>query len=146
MRRIRLVSAGRILAPVTQQTEEVDVGALLLRVIVTGIALWVATALVPGVEAGGEGTDQVITLALVAVIFGVVNAVIGPIIRVLALPLYVLTLGLIALLVNALLFWLTSVFAGALNLDFTVDGFVPAVLGALVVAIVSWAVGMLARD
>ena len=121
-------------------------GALLLRVIVTGIALWVATALVPGVEAGGEGTDQVITLALVAVIFGVVNAVIGPIIRVLALPLYVLTLGLIALLVNALLFWLTSVFAGALNLDFTVDGFVPAVLGALVVAIVSWAVGMLARD
>ena len=121
-------------------------GALLLRVVVTGVALWVATALVPGVEVGGEGTDQAITLALVAVIFGVVNAVIGPAIRVLALPLYVLTFGLIAILINALLFWLTSVLAGALNLDFTVEGFVPAVLGALVVAIVSWAVGMLARD
>ena len=121
-------------------------GALLLRVVVTGIGLWVATALVPGVEVGGQGADQAITLALVAVIFGIVNALIGPVIRVLAFPLYVLTFGLIALVVNALLFWLTSVLAGALDLDFTVDGFVAAVLGAIVVAIVSWAIGMLARE
>ena len=121
-------------------------GALLLRVVVTGLGLWVATALVPGVEAGGDGTDQAITLGLVAVVFGVVNALIGPVIKVLAFPLYVLTFGLIALVINALLFWLTAWLAGQLNLDFTVDGFGAALLGAIVVAIVSWGIGMLARD
>ena len=121
-------------------------GKLLLRVVVTALGLWVATAIVPGVEVGGEGVDQAVTLALVAVVFGVVNALIGPIIKVLAFPLYLLTFGLIAIVANALLFWLTGWLAGLLDLEFIVEGFWAALLGALVVAIVSWAIGAIARD
>ena len=119
---------------------------LIVRIIVTGIALWAATALVPGVDVGGEGTDQALTLGLVAVVFGVVNAVIGPILRTLALPLYVLTFGLFALVVNAVLFQLVGWIASQLALDFVVEDFLAALLGAVVVGLVSWAVGLIARD
>ncbi len=119
---------------------------LIVRIVVTGIALWVATVLVPGVEVGGEGTDQAITLGLVAVVFGVVNAIIAPILKTLALPLYVLTFGLFALIVNAVLFQLVGWIASQLALDFIVEDFLSALLGAVVVGLVSWAVGLLARD
>lgn len=117
----------------------------LIRVVVTGLALWLAAVIVPGVELGGDDlTQRVVTLLLVALVFGVVNAVLRPIVTVVAFPLYILTLGLIALVVNALLFWLTAALAGRLGLAFDVEGFLAALLGSLVVSIVTAVLG--ARD
>jgi putative membrane protein len=119
----------------------------LLRVIASAIAIWVAAVLVPGVEIGGEELlDQALVAVLVGLIFGIVNAVIRPIVNVLAFPLYILTLGLFTLIVNALLFWFTAWLAGAFNLDFTVEGFWAAFLGALVVSLVSWGLSLFVRD
>jgi putative membrane protein len=110
----------------------------LLRVLTTGVAIWVAAWMVPGVGLGGaELGEQALTVLLVALVFGLVNAVIGPVVRVLTFPLFILTLGLFTFVVNALLLWLTGWLSAELGLDFTVDGFVPALLGSLVVSIVS---------
>jgi putative membrane protein len=119
----------------------------LLRLVASAIAIWVAAVLVPGVEIGGpELTDQALVALLVGVIFGLVNAVIKPVVAVLAFPLYVVTLGLFTFVVNALLFWLTGWLAGQFNLDFTVEGFWAAFLGAIVVSLVSWGLSLLVRD
>ncbi len=86
------------------------------------------------------------TLVAVAVIFGLVNAVLRPLIKVVGCGFYLLTLGLIALVVNGLLFMLTGWIAGELDLPFVVDGFWPAVFGALLVSIVSWALNLFVPD
>lgn len=110
----------------------------LLRVVVNAVAIWIATAIVPGVTLGEpELGGQVLTLLLVGAIFGVVNAVLKPVLKVVTLPLYILTLGLFALVVNALLLWLTSWLAGLFDLAFEVSGFWAALGGGIVVAIVS---------
>ncbi|MBU8858397.1 MULTISPECIES: phage holin family protein [unclassified Micromonospora] len=122
---------------------------LLIRVGSTAVAFWLATLLIPGISLdSGSATETVITLVLVAVIFGVVNAVLQPIIKTVGCGFYLLTLGLIALVVNGLLFLLTSWIAGEAGLPFHVDGFWPeAVLGALFVGIVTWILGaVLDRD
>ncbi len=111
--------------------------SLLVRIAVTGIAVWLAALIVPGVQlAEGDTTSQVITVVGVAVIFGLVNGVLGSIIRAISLPLTILTLGLFALVINALLFLLTAAIAGAVGLPFEVTGFLAALLGAIVVSIV----------
>ncbi|ADL43984.1 phage holin family protein [Micromonospora aurantiaca] len=122
---------------------------LLIRVGSTAVAFWLATLLIPGISLDSDSaTETVITLVLVAVIFGVVNAVLQPIIKTVGCGFYLLTLGLIALVVNGLLFLLTSWIAGEAGLPFHVDGFWPeAVLGALFVGIVTWILGaVLDRD
>lgn len=120
---------------------------MIVKILVTGLALWVAALLVPGVEVtGSELTDQILTVLGVALIFGVVNAVLGSILKTLALPFTILTLGLFALVVNALLFWITAAIAGALNLPFEVEGFLAALLGALVVSIVRLGLSRLTRE
>ncbi|MGK5737355.1 phage holin family protein [Micromonospora sp. URMC 103] len=122
---------------------------LLIRLVTTAIAFWLATLIIPGIRLESDSTVQtVITLILVAAIFGVVNAVLQPIIKTVGCGLYLLTLGLIALVVNGLLFLLTSWIAGEAGLPFHVDGFWPAaVLGALFVGIVTWVLGaILDRD
>ncbi|MGC4895606.1 phage holin family protein [Micromonospora sp. DT31] len=122
---------------------------LLIRVASTAVAFWLATLIIPGITLDSESTTEtVITLVLVAVIFGVVNAVLQPIIKNVGCGFYLLTLGLIALVVNGLLFLLTSWIAGEAGLPFHVDGFWPAaVLGALFVGIVTWILGaVLDRD
>ncbi|MET7467222.1 phage holin family protein [Micromonospora sp. NPDC005686] len=122
---------------------------LLIRVGSTAVAFWLATLLIPGISLdSGSTVETVITLVLVAVIFGVVNAVLQPIIKTVGCGFYLLTLGLIALVVNGLLFLLTSWIAGEAGLPFHVDGFWPeAVLGALFVGIVTWILGaVLDRD
>ncbi|MEU7795595.1 phage holin family protein [Micromonospora tulbaghiae] len=122
---------------------------LLIRVGSTAVAFWLATLLIPGISLdSASATETVITLVLVAVIFGVVNAVLQPIIKTVGCGFYLLTLGLIALVVNGLLFLLTSWIAGEAGLPFHVDGFWPeAVLGALFVGIVTWILGaVLDRD
>lgn len=95
---------------------------------------------------GGSTGPKVWTLILVALVFGVVNWLVKPIVKVLSFPLFILTLGLITLVVNALMLLLTSWLADKLDLQFHVDGFWTAVLGGLIVAIVSWAMHLVLPD
>jgi putative membrane protein len=105
----------------------------LLRLVATAAALWVAVAIVPGIDFAGPWVE----LLAVALVFGLVNAVVRPILVHLACPLIVLTLGLFMLVLNALMLWLTGALSGALGIAFTVSGFLPALIGGLVVGIVS---------
>lgn len=117
---------------------------IVARVLVNALALAVAVWAVPGIElTGTDDADRALTLLLVAALFGVVNAFVKPLTQLLALPLYVLTLGLIAFVVNALMLLLTAWLAGVLGLPFAVDDFWAALLGALVVGFVSWLAGSL---
>lgn len=119
--------------------------AILVHVLITALAVWITTAL-PGITLGGQDTGtQIVTVLAVAIVFGIVNAVLKPVVKTLGCLFYVLTLGLIGLVVNALLFWFTSYLAGALHLPFHVDGFWPAFWGALIVTIVSGALHGLVR-
>lgn len=117
---------------------------LLLRLGTTALAFWLATLFIPGITLATDSVGEaVLTLLLVAVIFGVVNGVLQPVIKTLGCGFYLLTLGLIAIVVNGLLFLLTSWIAGQLELPFAVDGFWPAaVLGALFVSVFTWVLGM----
>jgi putative membrane protein len=117
---------------------------LVIRAVLTAAALAVATWLVPGIVLGpGSTLAKVGTLLVVAVIFGLVNAIIKPIVKTVGCLFYVLTLGLIALVVNGLLLWLTSWVAGKLSLPFHITGFWPAFWGAIIVGIVGWLLGVL---
>jgi putative membrane protein len=119
----------------------------LLRVLVSAAALGVATWAVSGIELlAGSGWTRVGTLVAVALIFGLINATLKPLIKVVGCAFYVLTLGLAALVVNGLLLWLTSVIAGDLTLPFHVTGFWPAFWGAIVVGLVSWLLNLLIGD
>ena len=119
----------------------------LIRVLASAAALAVATAVVPGIElTTASVTSKVLTLLGVALIFGVINAVLKPIVKIVGCVFYLLTLGLIALVVNALLLWLTSWLAGKLNLPWHVTGFWPAFWGALIVSVVGWLLSILIRE
>jgi putative membrane protein len=119
----------------------------LLRVAISAAALGAATAAVPGIELlTGSGWSKVGTLLAVALIFGLINATLKPLIKVVGCAFYVLTLGLASLFVNGLLLWLTSVIAGDLDLPFHVTGFWPAFWGAIIVGLVSWVLHLLVRD
>jgi putative membrane protein len=120
----------------------------LIKLILNAVALWVTTLLVVGVRVEPYAPDTAAVLGsylLIALIFGVVNGVVGGIVRVVAFPLYVLTLGLIALVVNGLLLMLVAWISEQLNFGLVVDSFGWGVLGALVLGIVSWLLGILAR-
>jgi putative membrane protein len=103
----------------------------LLRLVVTAVALWVATQVVPGIHHDGSP----LALLGVAVVFGLVNALIGTVVKLFALPVTILTLGLFALVINGLLLWLTAALSQSVGFGFHVDGFVPAFWGALVIGI-----------
>lgn len=121
---------------------------ILLRLGISALALWIATLVIGGITLGGDSfLTKVGTLLAVAVIFGVVNAVLRPIIKTVGCMFYVVTLGLIALVVNGLLFLLTSWIADKLGLPFHVADFWPsAVLGALLVGVISWVLNLVVRD
>ena len=106
----------------------------LLRLLINAAALWVAVQLIHGIT---YSSDDWIPFLVVALIFGVVNAFIRPVVKLLSLPLIILTLGLFALVVNGLMLLLTSALSDALHLHFHVEGCGTAILGALVVSIVS---------
>ena|SRR5688500_5165927 len=114
----------------------------LLRILATAAALWIATQIVPGVTHTGPWTS----LLLVALVFGLLNAVVRPILKLLTCPLILLTLGLFTFVINALMLWLTSAISGNFGLGFHVSGFIPAFLGALVVTVVSVLVSVILRD
>jgi putative membrane protein len=119
-----------------------------LRLVCSAAAVWLSTIIIPGISTSAGSTLGTIgTLLLVALIFGLVNTFIKPIVKILGCGLYVLTLGLISLVVNGLLFLLVSWICGQLSIPFHVDDFWPAaVLGALIVSIVSWALGLVVKD
>ena len=120
---------------------------LLLHVLIVAAALGVAHLAVTGIELrGGSDVKKIATLIAVALIFGLVNAVIKPIVKTIGCLFYVLTLGLIGLVVNALLLWLCSWVAGKLSLPFHVTGFWPAFWGAIIVGIVSWLLSLVLDD
>ncbi|MDT9695601.1 phage holin family protein [Streptomyces sp. P17] len=95
---------------------------------------------------GGSTGKKVGTLLLVALIFGLVNFLVKPVVKLLSLPLLILTLGLFTLIVNALMLLLTSWLADTLDLSFHVEGFWTAVLGGLIISIVSWALNVVLPD
>jgi putative membrane protein len=116
---------------------------VLIRLLGSAAALAIAAAVVPGIELGpGSAVAKALTLLVVALIFGVVNAVLKPIIKTVGCLFYVLTLGLVGLVVNGLLLWLASAVASALALPFHITGIVPAILGALIVGIAGWLLGL----
>ena len=120
---------------------------ILLRIVVAMAALGVAAWVVPGIVLSGHSnSSKALTLLIVAVIFGVVNAILKPLIKTVGCAFYVLTLGLVAIVVNGLLLWLTSWIAGKLNLPFHVTGFWPAFWGAIIVGVVSWLLNLLIGD
>lgn len=108
----------------------------LLRIAVSAAALAAAAWLLDGIGFTGRD-DKVLTLIGVALIFGVVNALVAPIVKLLSLPFIVLTLGLLLWVINAVMLLLTSRIAEGMGLGFEVDGFVNALLGALIISVVS---------
>ncbi|MFC7329564.1 phage holin family protein [Marinactinospora rubrisoli] len=117
--------------------------SIIIRIIVNAVALWAAVLLVNGIEVTtGSVVGQIAVYLVVGAIFGVVNAVIKPIVKTVGCAFYVLTLGLIALVVNALLLLLTGWLAGLLDIPFTIEGFWPAFWGAIIIAVVSWVLSL----
>lgn len=120
---------------------------LLIRLLVGAASLGIATWIVNGIEITSDRlTTQIATLVVIALIFGVLNTFLKPIVKILGCALYVLTLGLFAFVVNGLLLWLTSWLAAKWELPFHVDGFLPAVWGALIIGIASWFINLFIND
>jgi len=114
---------------------------LLVRILVNAAALWVAARLVPGIDAGGIGS-----VFAIAIVFGVLNALIKPFLTLVSCPVILLTLGLFTLVVNAVMLMLTAWLGRKLGIDFRVDGFVAAFLGALLISVVSTILSWLVAD
>jgi putative membrane protein len=122
---------------------------LIVRLLINAVALWLTTLLVAGVSvqafAPGGTLETVLTYLLVAAIFGIVNGVIGNLIRIVAFPLYILTLGLISLIVNGLLLLLAAWLSQLFGFGLAVESFWWGVLGALVLGLISWLIGIVLR-
>jgi putative membrane protein len=121
----------------------------LVRLIINAIALWLTTLVVSGgvsVRPYADGiVPAVLTYLLVALIFGIVNGIVGNFIRVVAFPVYILTLGLVALIVNGLLLLLVGFISSLTGFGLEVTGFWWGVLAALVLGIISWVIGLILR-
>jgi putative membrane protein len=122
-----------------------------VKVVVNAVAIWVATLVVPGLDLGGAATEgvgqQVLTCLLLGLVFGLLNAVVKPVVTFFTLPLYVLTLGLFSFVVNALMLQATSWISEQTPLTFHVDDFFwSAVLGAVVVTFVSLVLNLVLPD
>ena len=120
----------------------------LIKLIVNAVALGLTVLIVPGVDVNPYADDTgavIVTYLLVALIFGLVNGIVGGFVRVVAFPLYILTLGLISLIVNGLLLLLVAWISGLFGFGLVVAGFWWGVLGALVLGIISWLLGLLVR-
>jgi putative membrane protein len=118
-----------------------------VKTIANAAALAVAVWLLDKITLTGDSTGKKIgTLVVVALLFGLVNFLVKPVVKVLTFPLFILTLGLITLVVNALMLLLTSWIADKLDVSFHVDGFWTAVLGGLIISIVSWAMKVVLPD
>jgi putative membrane protein len=114
--------------------------SFLLRVLINAAAIWLATAVLDGLDVvgGDDTTSRVLVFLGVALVFGIVNAVVRPIVSFLSLPLYIVTLGLFTLVVNALMIMLTGWLSELTDYGLRVDGFWTALVGGLIVAVVSF--------
>lgn len=120
----------------------------IVKVIVVAFALWLTTFIVSGVRiVPYEDTTlaTVLTYLLIALIFGLVNAFVGTFVRIIAFPLYVLTLGLISFIVNGLLLLLVAWISDLMGFGLEIDGFWWGVLAALVLGLISWLIGLIVR-
>lgn len=114
----------------------------LIRLVINAIALWLATRFVDGISFDGD----LVFLLVVALIFGVVNAIVKPILIFLTFPFLIITLGLFLLVLNGALLWLTGAISDAAELGFHVSGFGPAFFGGLVVSVVSFVLSLMVGD
>jgi putative membrane protein len=115
---------------------------ILLRLLINAIALWVAVEIVPGIHA-----ENPLTILIVALIFGTLNAILRPIVAFFTCPMILVTLGLFIFVINAVMLWVTAWVAGYLNLGFGIEGgFWPAFWGALVISLVSFAISLVIKD
>ncbi|HSU74149.1 MAG TPA: phage holin family protein [Terrabacter sp.] len=119
-----------------------------LQTVINAVALWVAAWAIPGITFGGGSTAKVIeSVVIVALIFGIVNFFIKPILKLITLPLIILTLGLFVFIVNALMLQLTSWLAGKFDLAFHVEHFFwDAVFGGLIITFVSMLLSFIKTD
>jgi putative membrane protein len=120
---------------------------LLMRLIVNAIAVGVAAWMLSDITISGTSTTRrVVTLVVVAAIFGLVNALIKPLATILSLPFIVLTLGLLIFVINALMLLITSWISDGLDIPFEVEGFGTALVGALIITVVSWLMNVILPD
>ena len=122
----------------------------LIRVVVNAFAIWVVT-LIPALMVSviafppGETLQFVLTLLIVAAIFALVNTIIGTVIKILAFPIYILTLGLIGLIINAFLLWLTAWLTGFWNWGLRVEDFWWGLVAAIIISLINWIFGVILR-
>ena len=122
----------------------------LIRIVVNAFAIWVVT-LIPALQVSvipfppGETLQLILTLLLVALIFALVNTIIGTVIKVLAFPIYILTLGLIGLIINAFLLWLTAWITSFWNFGLRVEDFWWGLLAAIIISLINWIFGIILR-
>jgi len=118
--------------------------SFVLRVLINAAAIWLATQLLDGLEVvgGDDTTTRVIVFLVVALVFGLVNAIIKPIVKIVSLPLYILTLGLFTLVVNALMIMLTGWLSEMTEYGLRVDGFWTALVGGLIIGVVSFLISL----
>ena len=117
---------------------------LIIRWIISALALFAAAYFIPGIRV--EGNNAWAVYALMAVILGLVNALVRPILSFLSCPFIILTLGLFLVLINAISFFLAARLAETLGVGFYVDGFIPALLGSLVVSVVTFFLNLFVKD
>ena len=129
---------------------DVSMKSIAIKVLVNGVALWVAALVLNGIRFGPDSAPlnrQLVTILVVAAIFGLINAFIKPVLTLFALPFIILTLGLFSLIVNAAMLQLTSWFADQFNLAFQVDQFFwDAVLGSIIITFVSMVLNLILPD
>ncbi|MFI7129771.1 phage holin family protein [Nonomuraea sp. NPDC050153] len=121
----------------------------IIRTIAAAAALWVAIQLVPGIGVSTSTNSAKYwgVLLIVALIFGIVNAIVKPIVKALGCAIIVLTLGLFLLVINAAMLLLTSWISSQLDIPFHVDNFYPAAFwGAIIISVVSWLLGLFIPD
>lgn len=128
--------------PTSTAPQRSELSRLFLRWLIYSLAIFAAVWLVPGIEFTGPGWQ----IGIVALLFGLLNALLRPILYFLTCPLVILTLGLFGLVINALLLGLTSALADQFGINFVVNGFWPAFFGGMVISIVSTALQYLAGD
>ncbi|MFD0279013.1 phage holin family protein [Kitasatospora sp. NPDC127111] len=118
-----------------------------IKTLINAAAIWVAAWIVTGITlTGDDWQHKALTVIAVALVFGVVNWLIKPVVKLFSLPLFILTLGLITFVINALMLWLTSWASDKLDLDFHVDGFWAALFGSLIISLVSWGLNLALGD
>jgi putative membrane protein len=119
----------------------------ILRLLANAAALAIATWILSGITlTGSSTTSQILTLLIVALIFGVLNAIVKPIFALVTIPLLLLTLGLFLIVINACMLLLTSWLAGLFDLGWQVDGFWTALIGGIIISIVSFILNVFLPD